>query len=145
MDLQAKIITQFIRDLSFENPQGPMTFRAQNEKPEIKANIDVKATNQKDTNVFEIELNINVAAIQNEKNVYLIDLKYVGIFEIENLTDDIREPYLLVECPRLIFPFARRIIYDLHADGGLPPLLLDPVNFAKLYQQKKDVKDESIN
>ena len=114
-------------------------------KPEIKANIDVKATNQKDTNVFEIELNINVAAIQNEKNVYLIDLKYVGIFEIENLTDDIREPYLLVECPRLIFPFARRIIYDLHADGGLPPLLLDPVNFAKLYQQKKDVKNESIN
>ena len=83
MDVQAKIITQFIRDLSFENPQGPMSFRAQTEKPEIKANIDVKATNQKDTNVFEIELNINVAAIQNEKNVYLIDLKYVGIFEIE--------------------------------------------------------------
>ena len=83
--------------------------------------------------------------IQNKKSVYLIDLKYVGIFEIENLTDDIREPYLLVECPRLIFPFARRIIYDLHADGGLPPLLLDPVNFAQLYRQKKEAKEESIN
>ena len=78
MDVQAKIITQFVRDLSFENPQGPMSFRAQTEKPEIKANIDVKATNQKDTNVFEIELNINVAAILNEKSVYLIDLKYVA-------------------------------------------------------------------
>lgn len=145
MDTQAKIITQFVRDLSFENPQGPMAFRSQTQKPEIKANIDVKAINQKDTNIYEIELNINVSALQNDKNVYLIDLKYVGIFEIENLTDEIREPYLLVECPRLIFPFARRIIYDLHSDGGLPPLLLDPVNFAKLYQQKKDIKEESLN
>lgn len=145
MDTQAKIITQFVRDLSFENPQGPMAFRSQPQKPEIKANIDVKAINQKDTNIYEIELNINVSALQNDKNVYLIDLKYVGIFEIENLTDEIREPYLLVECPRLIFPFARRIIYDLHSDGGLPPLLLDPVNFAKLYQQKKDIKEESLN
>ena len=57
----------------------------------------------------------------------------------ENLTDDIREAYLLVECPRQLFPFARRIIYDLHSDGSLPPLLLDPVNFADLYQKKKSV------
>ena len=130
MDTQAKIITQFVRDLSFENPQGPMAFRSQTQKPEIKANIDVKAINQKDTKIYEIELNINVSALQNDKNVYLIDLKYVGIFEIENLTDEIREPYLLVECPRLIFPFARRIIYDLHSDGGLPPLL--PVSYTHL-------------
>ena len=59
-----------------------------------------------------------------------------GIFEIENLTDDVKEAYLLVECPRQLFPFARRIIYDLHADGALPPLMLDPVNFAELYKKK---------
>ena len=72
-----------------------------------------------------------------DNDVFLIDLIYQGVFEIENLTDDIKEAYLLVECPRILFPFARRIIYDLHADGGLPPLLLDTVNFAELYKNRK--------
>jgi preprotein translocase subunit SecB len=93
--------------------------------------------NQKDTNIYEVELNINVSATRVEEKIYIVDLKYVGIFEIENLTDDIKEAYLLVECPRQLFPFARRIIYDLHADGSLPPLMLDPVNFADLYQKRK--------
>ena len=145
MDVKTKIITQFIKDLSFENPNGPMAFNAQTERPEVNANIDVKATNKKDTNIYEIELNVNVIAKKGDQKIYLIDLRYVGIFEIENLTDDIKEAYLLVECPRQLFPFARRIVYDLHADGSIPPLLLDPVNFAKLYQQKKGVKEKSIN
>ena len=80
---------------------------------------------------------MNASHVENQ--VYVVDLKYIGIFEIENLTDDIKEAYLLVECPRQLFPFARRIIYDLHSDGSLPPLLLDPVNFADLYQKKKSV------
>ena len=84
-----------------------------------------------------MELQINVGARREEDSLYLVDLKYVGLFEIENLTDDIKEAYLLVECPRILFPFARRIIYDLHADGSLPPLMLDPVNFAELYKKKK--------
>ena len=84
-----------------------------------------------------MELQINVGARRDEDSLYLVDLKYVGLFEIENLTDDIKEAYLLVECPRILFPFARRIIYDLHADGSLPPLMLDPVNFAELYKKKK--------
>ena len=84
-----------------------------------------------------MELQINVGAKRGDDNLYLVDLKYVGLFEIENLTDDIKEAYLLVECPRILFPFARRIIYDLHADGSLPPLMLDPVNFAELYKNKK--------
>ena len=95
--------------------------------------------NKENTNIYEIELNVNVNASHVENQVYLVDLKYIGIFEIENLTDDIREAYLLVECPRQLFPFARRIIYDLHSDGSLPPLLLDPVNFADLYQKKKSI------
>ena len=137
MDVKTKIITQFIRDLSFENPQGPMAFGSNMQKPAVTANIDVKATNKENTNIYEIELNVNVNASHVESQVYVVDLKYIGIFEIENLTDDIREAYLLVECPRQLFPFARRIIYDLHSDGSLPPLLLDPVNFADLYQKKK--------
>ena len=137
MDVKSKIITQFIRDLSFENPNGPGSFQPGNERPAINANIDVKAQNRKGTNVYEVELQINVGAKRGDDNLYLVDLKYVGLFEIENLTDDIKEAYLLVECPRILFPFARRIIYDLHADGSLPPLMLDPVNFAELYKKKK--------
>tara|TARA_B100001778_G_C18477239_1_gene578599 strand:- start:269 stop:694 length:426 start_codon:yes stop_codon:yes gene_type:complete len=137
MDVTAKIITQFVKDLSFENPKGPSGFQAKDERPAINAKVDVKAANQKDTNIYEVELNINVSAARIEEQIYIVDLKYVGIFEIENLTDDIKEAYLLVECPRQLFPFARRIIYDLHADGALPPLMLDPVNFADLYQKRK--------
>ena len=137
MDVTTKIITQFVKDLSFENPKGPSGFQSQDEKPTINAKVDVKAANQKNTNIYEVELNINIAAVRAEEQVYIVDLKYVGIFEIENLTDDTKEAYLLVECPRQLFPFARRIIYDLHADGALPPLMLDPVNFAELYQKRK--------
>ena len=137
MDVKSKIITQFVRDLSFENPNGPGSFQAGSERPAINANIDVKAQNRKGTDVYEVELQINVGARRGEESLYLVDLKYVGLFEIENLTDDIKEAYLLVECPRILFPFARRIIYDLHADGSLPPLMLDPVNFAELYKKKK--------
>ena len=137
MDVKSKIITQFVRDLSFENPNGPGSFQPGRDKPTINANIDVKAQNRKGTDVYEVELQINVGARRGEDSLYLVDLKYVGLFEIENLTDDIKEAYLLVECPRILFPFARRIIYDLHADGSLPPLMLDPVNFAELYKKKK--------
>ena len=137
MDVKTKIITQFVRDLSFENPHGPGSFQPGSDKPTINANIDVKAQNRKGTDVYEVELQINVGSRRGEDSLYLVDLKYVGLFEIENLTDDIKEAYLLVECPRILFPFARRIIYDLHADGSLPPLMLDPVNFAELYKKKK--------
>ena len=137
MDVKSKIITQFIRALSFENPSGPGSFQPGSDRPAINANIDVKAQNRKGTDVFEVELQVNVGARRGEDSLYLVDLKYVGLFEIENLTDDIKEAYLLVECPRILFPFARRIIYDLHSDGSLPPLMLDPVNFAELYKKKK--------
>ena len=138
MDVSAKIITQFVRDLSFENPKGPGAFRQGQEKPTIKANVDVKATQRPGTEVYEVELHLSVSGVRNEEQVYIIELKYVGLFEIENLTDDIKEAYLIVECPRQLFPFARRVIYDLHADGSLPPLMLDPMNFAELYKKRKE-------
>ena len=89
MDVSAKIITQYIRDLSFENPNGPASFQSGSERPAINANVDVKAKNRKDTDVYEIELNVNVAAMRKDKNLYIIDLKYVGLFEIKGLTEDI--------------------------------------------------------
>ena len=137
MDVKAKIKSQFVRDLSVENPLGPAGFPPELEKPVINANIDVKANITDNTDIYEVELSINVSAFREDKNIYIIDLKYVGMFEISNLTEDIKEAYLLVECPRQLFPFARRIIFDMHSDGSLPPLLLDPINFAALYENRK--------
>ncbi|MBL6862023.1 MAG: protein-export chaperone SecB [Candidatus Pelagibacterales bacterium] len=138
MDVKTKIISQYIKDLSFENPKGPFPFANKEDRPAISVTVDVKANATSKDNLFEVILSINVAATHQDNSVFLIDLVYQGVFEFENLTDDIKEPYLLVECPRILFPFARRIIYDLHADGGLPPLLLDTVNFAELYKNRKE-------
>jgi len=137
MDVKTKIISQYIKDLSFENPKGPFPFAKKEERPAISVTVDVKANATSNENIYEVILSIKVSATLQDNDVFLIDLIYQGVFEIENLTDDIKEAYLLVECPRILFPFARRIIYDLHADGGLPPLLLDTVNFAELYKNRK--------
>lgn len=137
MDIKTKIISQYIKDLSFENPKGPFPFAKKEERPAISVTVDVKANATSNENIYEVILSIKVSATHQDNDVFLIDLIYQGVFEIENLTDDIKEAYLLVECPRILFPFARRIIYDLHADGGLPPLLLDTVNFAELYKNRK--------
>ena len=137
MDIKTKIISQYIKDLSFENPKGPFPFAKKEERPAISVTVDVKAHATSNENIYEVILSIKVSATHQDNDVFLIDLIYQGVFEIENLTDDIKEAYLLVECPRILFPFARRIIYDLHADGGLPPLLLDTVNFAELYKNRK--------
>jgi len=137
MDVKTKIISQYIKDLSFENPKGPFPFAIKEERPAISVTVDVKANATSNENIYEVILSIKVSATHQDNDVFLIDLIYQGVFEIENLTDDIKEAYLLVECPRILFPFARRIIYDLHADGGLPPLLLDTVNFAELYKNRK--------
>ena len=137
MDVKTKIISQYIKDLSFENPKGPFPFAKKEERPAISVTVDVKANATSNENIYEVILSIKVSATHQDNDVFLIDLIYQGVFEIENLTDDIKEASLLVECPRILFPFARRIIYDLHADGGLPPLLLDTVNFAELYKKRK--------
>ena len=137
MDVKTKIKSQYIKDLSFENPKGPFPFAKKEERPAISVTVDVKANATSNENIYEVILSIKVSATHQDNDVFLIDLIYQGVFEIENLTDDIKEAYLLVECPRILFPFARRIIYDLHADGGLPPLLLDTVNFAELYKNRK--------
>ena len=137
MDVKTKIISQYIKDLSFENPKGPFPFAKKEERPAIRVTVDVKANATSNENIYEVILSIKVSATHQDNDVFLIDLIYQGVFEIENLTDDIKEAYLLVECPRILFPFARRMIYDLHADGGLPPLLLDTVNFAELYKNRK--------
>ncbi|HKJ72777.1 MAG TPA: protein-export chaperone SecB [Alphaproteobacteria bacterium] len=133
---QIGLIAQYVKDLSFENPNSPQTLQSE-ERPEIDVTINVNARRVGEEG-YEVELKISVNAKQGDKNAFIAELVYAGLFGIRNLPDDNIEPFLLIECPRLIFPFARRIIADTTRDGGFPPLMLDPVDFGYLYQQQRD-------
>lgn len=128
-----RILTQFIKDLSFENPSYTDSARS-TKPPNIDLGIDVQArTISQDT--YEVTLNFSARAVnESEDVVFIAELAYSGLFQMANITEADREPFLLIECPRMIFPFARRVLADITRDGGFPPLMLDPVDFANLYR-----------
>ena len=128
-----RILTQFIKDLSFENPSYTDSARS-TKPPNIDLGIHVQArTISQDT--YEVTLNFSARAVnESEDVVFIAELAYSGLFQMANITEADREPFLLIECPRMIFPFARRVLADITRDGGFPPLMLDPVDFANLYR-----------
>jgi preprotein translocase subunit SecB len=133
---QMRILTQYIRDLSFENPNAPRTLGQLPEQPQISVQVDVNVRRMADTD-FEITLGVDIEAKVKEDVMFLVELEYCGLFRLENIPVESLEPVLLIECPRQIFPFARRIIADVTRDGGFPPLMIDPIDFVGLYQQRR--------
>lgn len=128
-----RVLGQYIKDLSFENPGASV--QAQ---PNIDLGIDVGAKPKGDDGkTFEVTLKLNARAGTPETTLFLIELDYSGMFQIDGFPANELEPVLLIECPRILFPFARRIISDISAEGGFPPLRVDPVDFAGLYQTQK--------
>lgn len=132
-----RVVAQYVKDLSFENPQSPGSLLGGNVAPAIEASVDVAARKLGEID-FESELKITVRARRGEVIVFLVELVYAALFQIQNAPDDILEPILLIECPRLIFPFARRVVADVTRDGGFAPLLIDPIDFAGLYQRQRN-------
>lgn len=133
---QAGLLAQYIKDISFENPNAPQIYQTlQQTQPDIKININV-AGRQVAEDAFEVELKLEAKATAGEQAVYVVELLYAGLFQLRNLPQEAMQPFLLVEAPRLIFPFARRILSDAVRDGGYPPLTLEPIDFAALYQQR---------
>ena len=128
------IVTQYAKDLSFENPKAPFGLQQQDARPEIQIRVDVRAQ-QLNAEQFEVLLEVNVDAKASNENVFLVELHYGGIFRLANIPQDSLQPLLMIECPRMLFPFARRIIADVTRDGGFPPLMIDPIDFVALYQQ----------
>ncbi len=131
-----KCLHQYIRDLSFENIAAQKNL-GNSASPEINVQVNLDAR-KGDNDNYEVILKLTINADADEKKVFLLEIDYAGVFHVENVPEDQLHPFLMIECPRILFPFARRIIYDLHADGGLPPLLLDTVNFAELYKNRKE-------
>jgi preprotein translocase subunit SecB len=130
---QVRIVAQYIKDLSFENPNAPRSFQPQAEGgPKIEVGVNVNARKANDE-LFEVELKMNANATGEIGTLFAIELLYAGLFALKNVPDEALEPFLVVEAPRLIFPFARRIIADASRDGGFAPLMLDPIDFASMY------------
>lgn len=126
-------IAQYIKDLSFENPGAPMALQ---NAPQIDFTIDPQAR-RLDAQHYEVEMRIRVSAKAEERPVFLLELLYAGLFAIHgNPPEDFLQQVLLIDAPTLLFPFARRIVSDTVRDGGMPPLLLSPINFAALYRAK---------
>ncbi len=135
--------TQFVKDLSFENPNAPAIFAKSSQPPQISVNVDVKAHTMKDSR-YEVELFLRAKALHGEDVAFFIDLIYSGIFKIKGDDSEMKlSPILLVECPRLLFPFARRIIADVSRDAGFPRLLMQPIDFAEMYRRAAEMGETS--
>ncbi len=128
------IVAQYVKDLSFENPRAPAGIQG-NERPEIQIKVDSRGR-QLEAERFEVELVINVEAKSGGEPLFVCELTYGGVFMIANVPQDAVQPVLMIECPRLLFPFARRVIADATRDGGFPPLMIDPIDFVALYRRR---------
>lgn len=135
---QVGILSQYIKDLSFENPGAPNSLQVGGEPPEIKVSVQVNARplQTQQGELYEVSLQVLANAQRGDTSVFLVELVYGGVFTIMGVPAESLQPVLLVECPRLIFPFARRVLSDVTRDGGFPPLLLNPIDFVALYRQQ---------
>jgi len=127
-----QIISQYIKDLSFENPSMGVNVQ----RPQIEFTVDLQARRLQENGPFEVVLKMRVNAKQDDKAVFLLEIAYGGLFILERVPEEVLQPMLLIECPRLMFPFVRRVISDLISDGGLPPLMIEPIDFAALYRSR---------
>jgi preprotein translocase subunit SecB len=131
---QLFVNVQYIKDLSFENPRAPQSLMQQATQPEVAINVDVKARNL-NPEAYEVVLTINVTANAQAEPVFLVELAYAAVVTVRNAPDPILANLILVETPRIIFPFARAVIANATRDGGFPPLMINPIDFAELMRR----------
>jgi len=134
-------LAQYIKDLSVENPSSPQVFQWQ-EQPQLDVQFNI-AVNRVADEVHEVVLKIDASARSQGGVHFVIDLSYAGLFALRNLPEDALGPFMLVEAPRLLFPFARQIIASAVQDAGFPPLMLDPIDFGAVYMQQAQAQAAS--
>ena len=138
-----KVLAQFIRDLSFENILAQKGLDT-NTPPDIKVKVNLDAKKRKSENQYEVLIKLSVVSSAKKENssesetskLFLLEIEYGGIFEVTGVIEDQIHPYLMIECPRILFPYLRRIVGDVTRDGGFPPLNLEQINFLALYQNE---------
>lgn len=138
-----KVLAQFIRDLSFENILAQKGLDT-NTPPDIKVKVNLDAKKRKSKNQYEVLIKLSVVSSAKTENssesenskLFILEIEYGGIFEVTGVPEDQIHPYLMIECPRILFPYLRRIVGDVTRDGGFPPLNLEQINFLALYQNE---------
>jgi preprotein translocase subunit SecB len=132
---QLNVLSQYTKDFSFENPNAPRSLSPPQQAPaiNIQINVNVRPLAEAD---YEVELKLEGKAESAGSVLFGFDLTFAGVFRIQNVAQDNLHPLLMIECPRLLFPFAREIVATAVRDGGFPPLLIDPIDFVGLYRQK---------
>ena len=135
--LKMQILAQYIRDMSFENILAQKGIDG-DVQPEISVEVNIDAKKRSVDNQYEVIIKTAISSKTKAKGepMFLLELEYGGIFHIENLPNDQLHPYLMIECPRMIFPFLRRIVSDVTRDGGFPPMNLEPIDFMALYRNE---------
>ena len=135
--LKMKILAQYIRDMSFENILAQKGISG-DVQPDIAVQVNIDAKKRPIENQYEVIIKTKIVSKTKEKSepIFLLELDYGGIFHIENIQDDQLHPYLMIECPRMIFPFLRRVVSDVTRDGGFPALNLDSIDFVQLYRNE---------
>ena len=136
--VKMQVLGQFVRDLSFENAVAQRGLQGGDVQPDTQVAVSLDARKRSADHQYEVITKFRITSKNtlNDETLFLIELDYGGIFHVENVPEDQLHPFLLIECPRLLFPFVRRIISDVTRDGGFPPLNVDTVDFLALYRQE---------
>jgi preprotein translocase subunit SecB len=134
--MQVQIVGQFIKDLSFENPNISKLLDGPGENPNLKLEVNVNAERAK-TDLYQSTIDFKAHATNKDGTIYIMECVYGGLFRLQNVPEQTLEPFLLVNCPTILFPFLRRLVADITREGGFPPLMLDPIDFGHLYVRRQ--------
>jgi preprotein translocase subunit SecB len=133
--LPIAVNTQYVKDLSFENPNAPQSLVQQTSQPNIEVNVNVQARGL-GPNVYEVVLSITCTAKHETMTAFIVEVAYAGVFTLSTVPQEHVHPLLLIECPRLLFPFARALVANATREGGFLPLLIQPIDFLDLYRRQ---------
>jgi preprotein translocase subunit SecB len=131
-EIRVQILGQYVKDLSFENPGAPANPAA---RPQIELGVDLQPR-QLDPDRFEVDLKLRITAKADDRHLFLLELAYAGLFAVQNAPPEFLQQFLFIEAPHMLLPFARRIVADVIRDGGMPQLLIEPIDFARLYEAR---------
>ena len=136
--IKMSVLAQFVRDMSFENMVAQKGLTSAEVQPDIQVAVSLDARKRAQENQYDVVTKFKVTSKNkvNGETLFLLELDYAGVFLVEGVPEEQMHPFLLIECPRLLFPFVRRIISDVTRDGGFPPLNIDTVDFLALYRQE---------
>ena len=140
------VLAQYVKDMSFENPNVPDSLRASQPKPEVA--IDLRIGRQiSENNTIEVSIRIKAHAMRDETTIFIAELDYAGLFQIQNVDMEQIQPLMMIECPRILFPFARKILSDITQDGGHMPIMLDIPDFAGMFRDKmmRRAQEQNLN